>query len=166
MFDVNTYINDLKVDPKDEELVQAQEIVKLTALICNDVWLCRQAYYGFAGAMDRQIGYLGGTLLPRAEQRLNRLEGNGFLSESDVAVDWFANEDKPHVNEERPLDQQIDDQKVFIDQLVVRMRTAAILFVTHVRAHDELSRDLEQLTYNGIKAKAASNRETQTAVTG
>ena len=39
------------------------------------------------------------------------------------------------------------------------MRTAAILFVTRVRAHDAISKTLEQLTYSGIKAKAASNRE-------
>lgn len=166
MFNVNAYVSELTVDPKDEELVQSQEVVTLIGLICNDVWLCRQAHYGFAGAMDRQIEYLGGTLLPRAEQRLNRLEGNGYLSENDVSVNWFANEDKPHVNSDIPLDQQIEDQKNFIDQLVVRMRTAAILFVTQVRAHDDLSKDLEQLTYSGIRAKAAANREQRTEATG
>jgi hypothetical protein len=159
MFNVNSYINDLKVDPKDEELSQAKDMVTLTALICDDAWLCRQAYYGMAGAMDRQLEYLGGTLLPNAEQRLNRLEGNGILSEGDVTVDWFSNEDKPHINEDRPIDQLVDDQKAFIDGLVVRMRTAAIIFVTHCRAHDDISKDLEQLSYNGIRAKASSNRE-------
>lgn len=159
MFNLNEYINDLVVKEDDEELKQALEMVELTQLICDDAWLARQAMYGMAGAMERQIEYLGGTLLPRTEQRIRRLNGEGVTNESMVVDSWFGttNADSPHINDEDP-DEGLNNAQNFADQLKVRMRTAAIIFVTHVRAHDELSNTLEQLTYMGIKQKAASNR--------
>ena len=73
---------------------------------------------------------------------------------------WFGetNEQEPHVNEETSFDQLIEDQQNFIDQLKRRMTTAGIKMVVAIRNHDQLSNDLEQLTYAGIKAKAAANR--------
>ena len=164
MFSLNEYLNDLIVHQDDEELAKSLEVVDLTALICDDAWLSRQAYYGMAGAMERQLEYLGTTLLPNSEQKLTRMSANGVIGESYTPDSWFgtSNEDDPHVNEEISFDQQIEDQQNFIDQLRTRMRTAAILFVTHVRAHDELSGQLNQLSYSGIKAKAAQNRQVAT----
>ena len=164
MFSLNEYIQDLIVHQDDEELAKSLEVVDLTALICDDAWLSRQAYYGMAGAMERQLEYLGTTLLPNSEQKLTRMSANGVIGESYTPDSWFgtSNEDDPHVNEEISFDQQIEDQQNFIDQLRTRMRTAAILFVTHVRAHDELSGQLNQLSYSGIKAKAAQNRQVAT----
>ena len=140
MFNINQYLSDLTVLEDDVELKQAMELVELTELICDDAWLARQDHFGSAGAMERQLEYLGGTLLPNAENR--------------------------HENEEISFDQQLEDQENFIDGLKIRMRTAAILFVTRVRAHDELSKTLDQLTYSGIKAKAASNRQAKQQATG
>ncbi len=158
-FDLNNYIGTLSVNSDDQELTQCEDWVNLTHHILDDPWLVRQGLFGMAGAMERQITYLGGTLLPSAEVKLNNLEGRGFLSESDVGSVKFANEDQPHVNDDVTVDQRVDDSKNFIDTLVVRMRTAAIMFVKCVRAHDDISYDLQQLTYDGIKAKAESNRQ-------
>jgi hypothetical protein len=161
-FNVQTFINDLTVNQDDIELKQAMDIVELVQLACEDAWLSRQAHFGLAGAMERQLTYLGETLVPNSERRLQRLSSEGVMGESYTQDSWFGttNAEEPHVNEEeKPKDQLIDDSQSFIDQLKVRMRTAAIIMVTNVRAHDELSKTLEQLTYGQIKAKAESNRQ-------
>ena len=60
-----------------------------------------------AGAMERQLEFLGGTLLPNAEDKLTRMESNGILGESYTKDSWFGatNEEDPHVNDEIPFDQ-------------------------------------------------------------
>ncbi|KKL46827.1 hypothetical protein LCGC14_2341640 [marine sediment metagenome] len=162
MFNLQAFLNDLVVKQDDEELEKSLDIVQLTAILCNDPWLTRQAYYGMAGAMERQIVYLGETLLPNTESRISRMASTGIIGESYTQDSWFGttNADDPHVNEEVSFDQQIDDAKTFAEQLRDRMRTAAIIFVTHVRAHDEISKSIEppQLTYGQIKSKAEANR--------
>jgi hypothetical protein len=165
MFNLNQYLNDLTVTQDDEELIKAQEIVELTALICDDQWLTRQAYYGMAGAMERQLDYLGGTLVPSTEARITRMASAGISSESYTQDSWFGvtNSEKQHINDELAPDQALDDAQEFKDGLQVRMRTAAIIFVTHMRAHDEVSIGLNQLTYSQIKAKAEANREAAAA---
>jgi hypothetical protein len=155
------YLNELTVETNDVELMQAQEMVELTQLICDDAWLARQAMFGMAGAMERQLQYLGETLLPNTERRVQRLNSDGVIGESYTQDSWFGttNTDDPHVNEEvKTKDQLIDDSQTFAEQLRARMRTAAIIFVTHVRAHDEISKILEQFTYGQIKQKAEENR--------
>ena len=168
MFNINQYLSDLTVLEDDVELKQAMELVELTELICDDAWLARQDHFGSAGAMERQLEYLGGTLLPNAENKKTRMSSGGVIGESYVMDNWFgmSNEENRHENEEISFDQQLEDQENFIDSLKTRMRTAAILFVTRVRAHDELSKTLDQLTYSGIKAKAASNRQAKQQATG
>ena len=161
MFSLQQYLAVLSVKEDDEELEKAQDIVKLTNIICDDKWLARQDHFGSAGAMERQLTYLGNTLLPNAEAKLQRMNSGGVFGESYVIDSWFgsSNEDAPHTNDEVPFDQLVDDQATFIDELRTRMRTAAILFVTRVRAHDEISKDLDQLTYGAIKSQASSNRK-------
>jgi hypothetical protein len=160
MFNLQEYLNQLVVNQDDQELKQALEIVELTELICDDAWLARQDHFGSAGAMERQLEYLGGTLLPNAEARIARMASTGVMNESYVQDSWFGttNSESSHTADEVGVDQQIDNQQSFVEQLKVRMRTAAILFVTRVRAHDEISNILEQLSYSGIKSKAAANR--------
>jgi hypothetical protein len=164
-FSVNQYMKDMIVKTDDEELIKAMDIIELTEAICDDRWLARQDHFGSAGAMERQLEYLGGTLLPNAQKKLERMNNDGVMGESYTIDSWFgtSNADDPHINDEIPYDQLIDDQRTFIDQLHVRMRTAAILFATRVRAHDEISKQLDQLTYGAIKAKAASNRQARSA---
>ena len=147
MFNLNTYLNELVVTKDDEEYIKANDIIELTNV---------------------QLEYLGGTLLPNAQSRAARMASKGIIGESYTIDSWFgtANEDDPHVNDEISFDQQLDDQQTFIGELQVRMRTAAILFVTRLKAHDEISMDLQQLTYSGIKAKSASNREARQKSTG
>ncbi len=162
MFNLQAFLNELVVKEGDEEVNQAQDIVQLIAVICDDPWLTRQAYYGMAGAMERQITYLGETLLPNTESRISRMNSSGIIGESYTQDSWFGttNADDPHVNDEVSFDQQIDDAQTFADQLRTRMRTAAIIFVTHLRAHDDISKDIDppQLTYGQIKSKALANR--------
>ena len=160
MFSITNYIDELTVKEDDDELQRAVDHVKLTELVCDDAWLVRQAHYGLAGAMERQIEYLGGTLLPNTESRIQRLNGQGISNVSYVADNWFGatNADSPHINDENP-EQAVDDAQTFAEGLRKRMRSAAILFVTHVRAHDEVSKMLEQFTYGQIKQKAAENRK-------
>ena len=166
-FDLTSYLNDLEVEQDDIELKQATEMVELTQLICDDAWLARQAMFGMAGAMERQLQYLGDTLLPNTERRLQRLGSDGVVGESYTQDSWFGttNAEEPHVNEEeKTKDQLIDDSQTFADQLRARMRTAAIIFVVHVRAHDEISKILEQFTYGQIKQKADENRAARAKV--
>ena len=160
MFNLNEYLNALVVESDDEEYTKAKDIIELTEIICEDAWLARQDHFGSAGAMERQLEYLGGTLLPNAESKLQRMNSDGVMGESYTKDSWFGttNEDDPHINEEIPYDQIVDDQHTFVDELTRRMRTAAILFVTRVRAHDFLSKQLNQLTYAEIKSRAAQNR--------
>ena len=165
MFKLAEYVNSLTVRQDDEELAKSKDLVELIALICDDPWLTRQAYYGMAGAMERQLEYLGGTLLPNTDSRIMRMASEGIMHESLTVDSWFGttNENGQHINDEVSKEQQIDDAKTFRDQLAVRMRTAAIVFVAHVRAHDEISKDLNQLSYGQIKAKAEANRKTSNA---
>ena len=160
-FSVTEFVNELLVNQEDPELTQAMDHVQITQLCCDDAWLARQTHYGVAGAMERQIEYLGGTLIPNAESRITRMSSDGVMGESYTFDSFFgtSNADDPHVNDEVALDQLIDDQQTFVDGLRRRMRTAGIRMITRVVAHDALSKVLEQLTYGGIKAKAASNRK-------
>ena len=164
-FDLATYLDDMVVTQDDPDLKLAIDSVELTELACDDAWLARQEHYGVAGAMERQLEYLGGTLVPNAESRIQRMSSKGVMGESYTMDSWFgtSNEDDQHVNDEIALDQLIDDQQTFVDGLHRRMRVAAIRFVTRVRAHDDLSKTLEQLTYGGIKAKAETNRQAAAA---
>jgi len=168
MFKVKQYVNELTVTKDDEELEKAMDIIELTNVICNDPWLARQDHFGSAGAMERQLEYLGGTLLPNSEAKLTRMNSDGVMGESYTIDSWFgtSNADDPHINDEIAYDQLVDDQRTFCDELRVRMRTAAILLVTRIKAHDEISKDLDQLTYSAIKSRAASNRAARERATG
>ena len=162
-FNLQGYLNDLVVSEDDENVGKSLAVVDLLGILCNDKWLARQAYYGVCGAMERQLVYLGETLLPNVESRISRMVSTGIIGESYVQDHWFGttNADDPHVNDEVSYDQQLDDARTFTDELRDRMRTAAIIFVTHLREHDKISKDMEppQLTYGQIKSKAESNRK-------
>lgn len=112
--------------------------------------------------MLSHLKYLGGTLLPKAEQRINQLENRtGVLGETDISVGWgtkYTNEDRPHINDEVSVDQQVDNQKSFVDDLLSRMRTVAISFVVHMEEHDDISRDLDQLTFSAIQTRSAQKK--------
>jgi len=159
MFNVTEYLNELVVTKDDTTYAQSREMVDLTALICEDAWLIRQAYFGMAGAMERQIEYLGGTLLPSVEQRIQQQTSKGVMGESYVIDNWIGqtNSMDDHINDEVP-DQALDDNQTFADQLRDRMRTAGIIFIVHMLAHDEVSKDLNQMSYGQIKQKANASR--------
>ncbi len=158
-FDVSEFLDGLTVDPEDHDLDQCRKLAELTQHILEDPYLCRSYYWGVAAAMENQLTYLGGNYRVNLERRLNAIEGNGILSESDVRVKWFANEDKPHVNSDVTIEDQIDEIKTRIDQCNDKMRTAAIMFVVNVHNHDEVSRQLEQLSYASIKSRSAAKRK-------
>ena len=157
-FNIATYINTLNIDKTDERLIEFTRLATANALILDDAYLCRAAFWGQASAMENQLQYLGGNYLPNLERRLNQLESSGFLSESDLNVSWFANEDRPHVNDEISPTEKAANIRDQIDQLMYKMTTAAIGFVVSMREHDKISKDLEQLSYSAIKARAANKR--------
>ena len=161
--DVPTFLAEIVISDEDgtaELLQRAKDALEVNLLIDDDKWLSRADNFGQAGAMDRHIEFLGLTLLPNAEAKLNRMTSKGIIGESYVRDSWFGetNEQEPHVSEETPFDQLIENQQNFVDQLKRRMTTAGIKMVVAIHNHDILSNDLEQLTYAGIKAKAAANR--------
>ena len=162
MFNPAEFINDLVVEKDDEELIRVQDLIKLKHLIYDDAWTVRQSCYNEAFGMLSHLKYLGGTLLPKAEQRINQLENRtGVLGETDISVGWgtkHSNEDRPHINDEVPVDQQVDNQKSFVDDLLARMRTVAISFVVHIKEHDNISKDLDQLTFSAIQARSAQKK--------
>jgi hypothetical protein len=158
MFNVGEYIQSLNISPDDERLVEFKRLATAKELILDDAYLCRASFWGEASAMENQLEYLGGNYLPNLERRINQLEGSGFLSENDLSVSWFANEDQPHVNDEVPADEKSANVKDQIDQVLYKMSTAAIGFIVNVHKHDEISKQLEQLSYTAIKARAAAKR--------
>ena len=162
MFNPAEFINDLVVDKEDEDLVRVQDLIKLKHLIYDDAWTVRQSCYNEAFGMLSHLKFLGGTLLPKAEQRINQLENRtGILGETDISVGWgtkHSNEDRPHINDEVSVDQQVDNQKSFVDDLLSRMRTVAISFVVHMEEHDDISKDLNQLTFSAIQTRSAQKK--------
>lgn len=159
-FNVQEFCKDLKIEPEDKATINdAKKLVELTELICEDAYLARAWFWGTATAMENQVSYLGGNLLPKAERKYNSLTSKGFLGEGDVSVDWYANEDKPHVNDDVTMDDQVIDAEAFIARTKEKMKTAAILFVAMVQAHDDNSKMLDQLTYSAIKAKSSNKRK-------
>ena len=162
MFNPAVFINDLVVDKEDEDLVRVQDLIKLKHLIYDDAWTVRQSCYNEAFGMLSHLKFLGGTLLPKAEQRINQLEHRtGILGETDISVGWgtkHSNEDRPHINDEVSVDQQVDNQKSFVDDLLSRMRTVAISFVVHMEEHDDISKDLNQLTFSAIQTRSAQKK--------
>ena len=162
MFNPAVFINDLEVNADDEDLVRVQDLIKLKHLIYDDAWTVRKSCYNEAFGMLSHLKYLGGTLLPKAEQRINQLENRtGILGETDISVGWgtkHSNEDRPHINDEVSVDQQVDNQKSFVDDLQARMRTVAISFVVHMEEHDDISKDLNQLTFSAIQTRSAQKK--------
>ena len=165
MFNPVEFINDLEVSKDDEVVKKVTDLIELKHHIYEDAWTVRQSCYNEAFGMLSHLNYLGGTLLPRAEQRINQLEGNGILGESDITVGWgkkYANEDQPHINDEVPVDEQVDRQKSFVDDLLSRMKTVAISFVLHVEEHGDISKDLSQLTFKATQSRSAQKKRAAT----
>ena len=157
-FKVNAFCKELVVTPDNEVLQEVKKLFNATSVLLEDAYSTRAYFWGVASAMENQIQYLGSNYLPNLERRVNTLEGNGYLSEGDLQVNWFSNEDKPHVNEDLDVDTQASDVRNQIDVIQDRMRTLAITYVTAVREHDDISKDLQQLTYGAIKSRAAAKR--------
>ena len=157
-FSVPLFVRGLVVDNTDEAYLQIKKSMELIANVFDDAYLARAYYWGVASAMENQLTYLGGNMLPNLERKLNTLNETGYLGESDLSEYRFANEDRPHVNEDTTLDDQVNSAKNRIDILQEKMVTAAVVFVEAIRAHDDISKDLGQLTYSAIKARASDKR--------
>ena len=161
MFNAAEFINDLEVNDDDEDKKRIEDSIELNHLIYNNQWAVRQVCYSIAWGMLSHLNHLGSNLLPKAEKRINQLEGNGILSESDITVGWgkkYANEDKPHINDEISVEQQVANPKTQADEIKERMRTAAISFILNRDEHDELSMQLNQLSFKGIQNRSAQKR--------
>lgn len=162
-FDLNKYLNELVVTDKDEEFIAAKDCVEAQEILCNDKWLARQANFGMAGAMERQLTWLGATFLPKKEDELRQMQSQGVMGESYTIDSWFGttNENNQHINDEISFDQLVDDKETSIEEVKQRMRTAGIIFGVNVKQHDFLSAVLQpqQLSYEAIKARAKQNRE-------
>jgi hypothetical protein len=100
--------------------------------------------------------YLSDLTVAQDDEELKRALDIIELDEIMYDDPWLSRQG--HFGDEVSFDQQVDDQREFVNGLENRMRTAGIVFVTRVRAHDELSKQLDQLSYSAIKAKANSNR--------
>mgnify|MGYP003148283595 FL=1 len=158
-FNVNAYVSELNPNKDDQVLNEFEKLFNTTQIILDDAYSCRAYFWGVASAMENQLQYLGGNYLPNLERRLNQVDGNGFLSENDLSVSWYTNEDKPHVNEEEPLDDQAIDIKNQIDRITDRMHTLGIAYVLARSSHDDISKDLNQLTYGAIKSRASAKKK-------
>jgi hypothetical protein len=163
MFDIANYISTLRVTEDDPTLVDTKRLFELSQVILEDAYLCRAHAWGVATAMENQLTYLGGNLLPNFENKLNILAGRSVLSESPLDVFKFANEEKPHINDDKSKEDQILEQEARIDQVKSKMYAAAIMFVYAVRTHDEISETLGQLNYAAIKSRATSKRNASQA---
>ena len=158
-FNVNTFVNDLDVTPLTAELDQTRDLIALKHILYNDAWTVRQSCYNEAYGMHSHLRYIGGTLLLNAERRLNNLDGNGIMSES-IEVNWAKapNAEQPNINDEISKSDQAHYAREFISQLKYRMSICAVSYVLHVQEHDDISRDLDQLTFSAIQARATAKR--------
>jgi hypothetical protein len=158
-YDVEEFVNSLTVHQDDEDLNDAMKVAEMTALLCDDPWLTRAAYFGLAGSMERQIKYLGGELIPNAETKKTRLGSKGVRGESFVKDSWFGNTnaDSKHEADETP-EQDMDETDAFILGLQERMRCAAIIMVVNIKQHDDVSNDLAQYTYGQIRGSGNAKR--------
>jgi len=91
-FSIQDYISTLSVSSDDPVLSDTRKVFEVMQVILDDAYLCRAFAWGVATAMENQLTYLGGNLLPNSENRLNILAGRGVLSESDLSTFKFANE--------------------------------------------------------------------------
>jgi len=162
MFNFKQYVFDLTVDQDNQERVDAEQALEVNQVLYGDPWLVRAHTFGVAGAMQRQVEFVMGTLLPQQEQKLARLKSDGVLGESYVNAAWnttdTTNATDPHINDENPT-QEIDDCEMFIEQLRSRVLTACIHFIVNLIVHDDVSKDLNQKTYGQIQATSAANRK-------
>ena len=161
-FNVAEYINELVVNKDDEDRKNIISLIELKHLIYNDAWTVRQSCYNEAFGMLSHMKYLGGTLIPNAQRRIDQLHGNNIVA-MDYNPSWATkgtvNESDPREDEDISVDQQVDDQKTFVDQLQYRLRVCAMSFVMHVQEHDEISKDLNQLSFQAIQSRAEENRQ-------
>jgi len=158
-YNVNEYVNSIDVPTSSEELSHVKDLITLKHLIYGDAWTVRQSCYNEAFGMFSHLRYIGGTLLLNAERRLNKVIGTGIMSES-IDVDWSKapNAERPHISDELSVEHQDQNAREFIDQLKYRMYVCAISYVLHVQEHDDISRDLDQLTFSAIQARATAKR--------
>jgi hypothetical protein len=160
MFNVNEFVNGLTVETDNTDVRDAKVLIENVQLLTDDPWLSRAFFWGATSAMENQISFLGGRLLPGLEQRLNKIDpASGVLGESNLAVSWTSNEDKLHVNDAISVEDRIMETQSQIDNLLVRMKTASIIYVITMQAHDSISNDLDQLTFAQIKQSATSKRQ-------
>ena len=165
-FNVNQYCKDMTVAANDNDVVEFKRLNEATQIIYDDAYLARAYFWGVASSMENQLSYLGGNYLPNLERRMNTLNSEGILSQTDLDVNWHSNEDQLHVNDDQPVEEHKAIQQSRIDIVHTKMRTAAICYVLAVRAHDDISHTLDQLTFSGIKAKAEAKRSAALQATG
>lgn len=163
---IKTYIDD-HVIPEVNEGGDAQKEVKdLLAVMHNvvdDAYIIRGNFFGLASANENQYNYLTNNFGRNLENRLNRLAGTGVLSESNIDEYKFANEEKPHMNEDVTLADQIAEVQQMIDRNNEKRHLCAMWFYFCKLEHDQVSFTLQQLTYSAIRAKAAEKTAARAA---
>jgi hypothetical protein len=162
-FDIETFLKGIKIEDHQETLQHAKDACIVEELAANDPWLARAAHFGVAGAMQRHIIYVGGTLLDNAQQKLTRMSSEGVMGESYVQDHWFGNtneneDENPHVSNEVPFDVQIEKQQNFVEELEGRILRGGIMMVTRIKFHDDLSLSMSprQKTYDQIQASSSA----------
>ena len=161
-FSVAEFVNGVSIAKDDGFLDAIRKLHQVKLAVYDDAYICRALFWGEAAALENQITYLGNVLLPSFERRLTTLAGRGILSEADIDVHKFTNEDKAHVSDDRTIEDQELELEQRIDQIRNKMTMAAVGFVEAMRNHDDLSKDLNLLSYSGIKAKSAEKRRSAT----
>ena len=157
-FNVNAYCNELSVSPNNDVVAEAKELFQASTVLLGDPWLVRAYFWGIATAMENQISYLGGDYKPRLVTKRNGIEDNGILTETPLDIGKFTNEDRPHIHDDRDMDMIASDADIDIQKCEEKMQTAAIVYILAITEHDDVSKDLNQLSFAGIKAKSAARK--------
>lgn len=161
MFNINEYLHGLVIEEDDYRYDLAKKTVELVELGCEDAWLARAEHFGTIGSLQSQIEYLANTLIPKAEMKISKISSDGVGGEgyNFNTFEGFSNSEEQHVNDEIGQEDIIENQRQFVDGLKARMENAGIRMITRIIAHDNLSKLLDQLTYGGIKKRAAHNKK-------
>jgi hypothetical protein len=125
---------------------QVEVVLRSFQMIIDNGYTMRSLMFGVASNSERQRDYITNSLLPKMVTRAKSLM-NTAVSLPELKEHVNADDGDPRVQLQQQLS-KIRQQSSSIEELDVIITGA-------VRIHDELSMDLEQLSYSAIRAGGA-----------
>ena len=126
---------------------QVETSLRSLQMIVDNGYTLRSLMFGLASNSERQRDYISSSLLPKMAARAKALL-NTAVSQPEQREHNNADDGDPNVQLRQQIE-RINQQEASIEELNVIIDVA-------VKIHDELSMDLEQLSYSAIRAGGAA----------